>query len=169
MRRSCGQERAESWVCLSTKRKYISWLTKSAGDSTPRMAALNLADGTYTSNLPPLPAGMDVFDMQVLNRNDILIGTHIDSMGPRIYNIETGKVSVVHSGSNQDGPYLYVYSPTADRTFTRCPMVNTAAISTGSRGSKTLSYSGGDIGHVCRFKCTASRKSVPLRSFINEV
>ncbi|SAL60342.1 hypothetical protein AWB68_03066 [Caballeronia choica] len=146
---------------LSMDEKKIYFVAHEiTGDSTPRMAALNLADGTYFK-LPPLPAGLDVFDMQVLNMEDILIGTHIDSMGPRIYNIETGKVSVVHSGSNQDGPYLYVYSPDSGQ--------NIYTMSDGRYGGnlnwfsrqQDLSYSGGDI-HMYSFQMYSFAQKRPF-------
>ena len=148
-------------LSLSMDEKKIYFVAHEiTGDSTPRMAALNLADGTYFK-LPPLPAGLDVFDMQVLNTDDILIGTHVDSMGPRIYNIETGKVSVAHSGSNQDGPYLYVYSPDSGQ--------NIYTMSDGQYGGnlnwfsrqQDLSYSGGDI-HMYSFQMYSFAQKRPF-------
>ena len=106
--------------------------------------------------------------MQVSNTDDILIGTHVDSMGPRIYNIETGKVSVAQSGSNQDGPYLYVYSPDSGQ--------NIYTMSDGEYGGnlnwfsrqQDLSYSGGDI-HMYSFQMYSMRKSVLSRWFIKNL
>ena len=93
-------------LSLDEKRMYFV-AHEVAGDSMPRMAVMDLTTGTYTK-LAPLPAGMDVFDMKVLDTKRILIGTHVDSMGPRLYDLQSGKVTVAQSDSNEDGPYLYL-------------------------------------------------------------
>lgn len=131
---------------LSVDEKKIYFVAHEvAGDSTPRMAALNLSDGTYTK-LAPFPVGTDVFDMQVLDQTRILMGTHIDSNGPRIYDVLTGSLSVVKSGSTQDGPYLYVYSPDSGQNiYTQSDGEYGGNLNWFERHSD-LGYSGGDIG-----------------------
>jgi hypothetical protein len=117
---SVGSARSKPIVVGLTPDEKTLYLADPGPDNqtAPFIANLDTQGGQYNVLQPISPADADVHDLQVLDSNQVVLGTNKQGIAPLIYTVASKTFSAITDGIPGTWSLPFVYSPDGKTVFT---------------------------------------------------